>query len=335
MGKTVYLHIGYSKTGTTAIQRFLFESRNWLKSNHRILYPQSVFNQNHSFNHQNLSHSILKGTKKDFPQYIKPQNYPNDPDLFWNKLINEIEDCNCTRIIISSEAFIRFRGHPNLIKKVKYYLKEYNVKIVCYLRRQDDFFESGYNQRVKSDFYTDSIKQFIYLRFKAINYNSDLSEWENEFGKENLIVRIYSTDTLGVNIVHDFMRIFDVSFDSKARVKCINERLPNRYIPLKIFLNKLKISKYFSNFEINDVIKHMGENIEKEYSLLPFKLRNEILEYYEESNKRLAKNYFGSISPFSIYVEQKVVTPKNLILIDLFHFLIIFFSYKLGFKKLS
>jgi hypothetical protein len=41
MTKTIYLHIGIPKTGTTAIQNFFFQKREDLK-NYGLLYPNTA-----------------------------------------------------------------------------------------------------------------------------------------------------------------------------------------------------------------------------------------------------------------------------------------------------
>ena len=46
--KTIYLHIGVSKTGTTSIQRFLYKNRELLKDK-GILYPCPFDSKNAKF----------------------------------------------------------------------------------------------------------------------------------------------------------------------------------------------------------------------------------------------------------------------------------------------
>jgi hypothetical protein len=322
--KQVYLHIGYSKTGTTAIQNFLFFNREKLKTCFGILYPISCFNDNHLINHQNLSHSLLKTKNIEFPHYINPENYPDNPDVFWQKLISEIDSSDCERIVISSEAFIRFRDSPDLIDKVKLYLNKYDVKIICYLRRQVEFFESGYNQKVKADLYYKSVCEFVNLRFKHIDFMRDLNEWASVFGKNNLIVRIYSKCTLPNGIVPDLLSVLNIKFNDYFSALDSNLRLPNRYVPLKKMLNKIRFQQLMENKKINSILLYMGKDLKSEYSLIPANLKYNILEFYNKSNNELAYEFFHGVYPFSTDVEKIKEVPFYFFPIDLVRFL--FFS---------
>ena len=97
----VYLHIGMPKTGTTAIQRFLFENHSVLLDKQGCLYPD------HSLGwHQHVS-------------LVKAIVRPIFPKAIFNKAIAEIEEKdwleglkrqyvgrNCSKIIVSSEGLL-------------------------------------------------------------------------------------------------------------------------------------------------------------------------------------------------------------------------------------
>ena len=127
MKKTIYLHIGIGKTGTSAIQKTLFENRESLLNNDIYIPLVGLANNN-------IGHHELAPFEDDVPN-------TNTIDLY-NKLLREIELTSQSKILISSENFCYCK--LNFIEFVQQKFNQFNVKIILFLREQVKLVESTY-----------------------------------------------------------------------------------------------------------------------------------------------------------------------------------------------
>ena len=214
MKKTLYLHIGGHKTGTSAIQYFLCLNRNNLLNN-GYLYPYTGKSNAHHF----FPHGIQNKTSL----------YANPKEKI-TIVMNEIKStCQCN-IIISSEDFELLNKEEisalkNLISR------KFFVKIIFYARRQDSSIESRYNQRVKAP--KIRLKKTFYGFFRddpfpRLDYYSLLSNWKEIFGKENIIVRCYEKEQLSNGLFFDFLSAIGLELDDNYIIpkEKINQSLP-------------------------------------------------------------------------------------------------------------
>ena len=174
--KKLYLHIGLHKTGSTAIQHFLWSEHKSLNKL-GISYPSIGIDY---FAHQDLAYEINNDSRKNIDSDILPC------------LIDYIETTNFDKYIISSENF-EFSKDDD-IKKLKEKLKEINVElyVICYLRAQEDFLISEYNQRVKHGYCTQTFTDFVDDEIKNDRYfyTRYLKKWSDSVN-DNLIVRFF------------------------------------------------------------------------------------------------------------------------------------------------
>lgn len=144
------LHVGPPKTGTTALQRALFGSRESLLDQ-SVLYPDPA--QGKEYNHGSLCSLFLpyaeapRGIKQvsevDYnakgqflAQQIKKQNDEQRPDI----------------LILSSEWFARAHNTPDAHKLIAFAesLGPTKIEILLYARRPSDFFLSASQQRLRA-----------------------------------------------------------------------------------------------------------------------------------------------------------------------------------------
>lgn len=159
--KTIYLHIGYNKTGTTAIQSTFFDNIKEL-AEQGIFYPQECRGKRKSPAHHSLAESLLFQIGKPLPDFVKPRIYSHyPPDYYWQLLHQELAETNCEKVFISSEAFSRLRGNREQMEFVKKQFEGYQVKILVYLRDLVEYFESAYNQAVKRNGETRTVEEMM------------------------------------------------------------------------------------------------------------------------------------------------------------------------------
>ncbi|MFC1831415.1 hypothetical protein ACFL0S_05295 [Thermodesulfobacteriota bacterium] len=313
----VYLHIGMPKTGTTAIQRFLFENHSVLLDKQGCLYPD------HSLGwHQHVS-------------LVKAIVRPIFPKAIFNKAIAEIEEKdwleglkrqyvgkNCSKIIVSSEflwaspamqTHLKFHGDTDenfalieeVVAKVKDTFSSFSkVNIIVYLRRQDTWLESFFNQQIKAGAMIPPEDAVLEVK-NYLLYAKNLKIWRKYFGAENVIVQFYEQ---AVDIVGHFCEItgldtsgFNVQRSDKSEV--VNPSLSPRAIKImrtaiekqldKDLLERLRVV-----FMQTSAATMPG--IRPQYNVFSRDFHDKVLSKYEEDTMELVSMYPEA----AIYLER-------------------------------
>jgi hypothetical protein len=201
---TVYLHIGAPKTATSTLQLILAKNaRRLAKSG--VLYPSDC---RHGDAHHTLVCDLMAETMQESMSDHWYGSVPRGEawSLFSQELAAQSKPIES--VIVSSELF--FAQGKNLTPAFDTILRRlqgHQVRIVVYLRRQDQLFSSFYNQDIKGmRRWPHSAYQFYQThRLFEYGYYSMLQWWAAVFGAENLIVRPYdSSQWPDGSIVKDF-----------------------------------------------------------------------------------------------------------------------------------
>lgn len=195
--RTVFLHIGINKTGTTAIQRYLSDHRNLLKSL-GILYPQTGL--------RGQAHYGLSATL-GFQHKVVPEGEAVRRTCLKEQFINEVAGY-AGAVLFSSEDFVLNKP----VEQVKKFFDGCAVKVVVYLRRHDHWWESAYAQAVKMKVqppWNPGIMGFVNFNRKKNKfygkYRHLLDRWAEQFGKENILVRPYEREQNQPSLVFDLL----------------------------------------------------------------------------------------------------------------------------------
>lgn len=317
MKKKIYLHIGYYKTGTSSIQHYCDKHRKQLLAR-GILYLETstafIPNRSHSFLALRRFEEIGEDTSQWFRiAFPKLEKVPTAAQL-WRKAKREIDTSPASRIVISSEAFVKYASNKKkkaLIREVKEHLAPYDVSIVCYLRRQDDYLESWYNQLVKMGMPVPescSLDSLGGVKLIHKNFLKTLDAWDEVFGRERMIVRIYDRDMLiGKEIVSDFLHVVSGGGDAVTQSSVRkNVGLATRLVELKRRCNHYLVGKderrRMGNVRLKEVLKTV-EKIQsslsdnRAYRLLTPDERRRIMKRNEEINREISNRYFSGRWP--------------------------------------
>ncbi|MGD9900810.1 MAG: hypothetical protein AB7T22_16920 [Calditrichaceae bacterium] len=303
--KQVYIHIGPPKTGTTTIQHSLFLNRDKLLQNGvYIPHTGSLVDKAH---HYNLGWELI-GEKKF-----------NKSKGTWGDLLDELRKVEVSKIILSSEGFIRCTDDN--IRTMKEYLSDYETFIVFYVRRQDKKIQSQWAQGAKSPYrpdvditFLDWIENNIY-QFSFSDYYEIYHQWKRVFG-DNILIRVVEKGQLQGTLFEDFLTTIGVENPQQYQtsndmnvspgIKTLSMILEyKRLLGTKIDEKKL--------LRIIRVIKDYGEengwNDEK-WSFLTREMYDKIMSQYEESNRKLALEYFQRDQLFfEPFEEKNVIRP--------------------------
>ncbi len=282
--KTVYLHIGIGKTGTSSIQHYFVRNKEALCNNY-IFLPNTGMDINgahHSIANYRL-HEVDENTRK-----------------LYTDLVREISSSGMDRIFISSEQFSFLRS--DLIRSVKEYFSEFCVKVLFYVRSQAELIESTYLEMQKWDkaqrpkFYEDSngdIGTFFRLTKDAFNFQLRISPWVKHFGEENMIVRLYDRRAIGDDVCVDVLSLLNVAHIYKPGGYEKNISLLPEFSELVHILDKVNIGKLTRQAIINELIRlSKGFKRVSTKSIMDDDLKEEIRAYYLESNIEFSRRFF-------------------------------------------
>ena len=214
----------------------------------------------------------------------------------WVSLADEIADYGkgLESVVISSELFFgQSRQLRPMLAEMGEYLADYNVKIVSYLRRQDQLYSSFFNQDVKgARQWADGPYQFYEThQIFQHHYVDLLGIWGEVFGVDNIIVRPYEPiQWRDGDIVADFCNAIDAPRLKSGSLENNASLGPNQ-LYAKQCLNKVGYDKAINDDVVRRLIKLLPEASLKNTMYVHAGLYSRYKEGWVASNKRLSDTY--------------------------------------------
>jgi len=193
------------------------------------------------------------------------------------------------------------------------------VKIIVYIREQSDMLCSRYSTSVKNNDQQKISSIEDYAIQNHLNYNLRLKKWEDVFGIENIVLRVFDREKLYQNnVVSDFCKTLNLLvYDSNLTnlntslnaKQCEFLRIVNIHMP--DLSNK-------DGFTIRHQLNTMVSNTRIESPPVSSLINKDYQAIYDESNRELALRYFGpgytlfnkkSLNDFSL--DQEFLLSEN------------------------
>jgi len=294
----LYLHIGTEKTGTSSVQNFFGNNREFL-ARAGVLYPETPGHRNHT----GLAGAAIEVSTRGALRKTLGIKTDQDVEDLRARLVSglaaEISSRPFKKAVMSGEhcsSRLLSDGEVGWLKDVlaPHFAKIY---IVVYLRRQDDFLLSTYSTGVKSgsqrrlDIPPQEVIQNRY------DYWGLVSRWARVFGKEQIICRKFERGALkSGDIVEDILAVTGIeaspAFD---RPQDANESLDADSLEfLRLFNAHVP---RFVRGEINparaNVIGLLSQMSSGPLVTLSDPQLREFMGFFEESNRKVAMEYFG------------------------------------------
>lgn len=307
--KTLYIHIGTPKTGTTSIQNFCGLNREKLKEQ-GVLYP--IMNYHYERKSVNRNGYFLTGTIKE----NGTRNKEKEKQVFDSEL-QYIVDCfkeNDT-ILLSDESiwWATATRRKGLWKDLKKHSEQHNyqIKVIVYLRRQDQFMMSRYNQRLKTDFVasTQSFDEYfadMNGRFKCVmDYRERIDNIAKSISKENVIVKRFDRNYFyNGDLNQDILNILGVKVDDSFQQlkETANTGISVQSGEIKRVLNRLKPITMAENNKLLEILNEC-ENVlpESNTSLMSTDEVKNFMEQFVDSNESIVDEYIGDGKPLFDY----------------------------------
>jgi hypothetical protein len=205
MMRQLFLHIGYPKTGTTSLQRFLAANQAALAAQ-GVLYPRAG---RLGDAHYGVNFAL------DIAAYDRPAELAVSADI-GAEIAAEAAAAGADRVVVSSEYFATCSTEDRV--KVRRAFGGFDLRVVCYLRRHDDALESAYAQAVKSVAappWRTSAESYVLhalgLGTVSYDYLGVLRQWAHQLGTPSVIVRPYERAQNQPDIEADFLRTIGVA----------------------------------------------------------------------------------------------------------------------------
>lgn len=304
--KTIYLHIGTHKTASTALQTFFWKNR-------ELLLQEDIQPINAIEGHKFYSCFLWHHPWRAF------LNAETDRTQWTEAFLEKLQNSNADKILISSEFFSVL--NKDLIGKLRHLFRSYHVKIICYVRRQDLWLESFYQEIVKAEpVFSPPFDRWLELLppfpTSICNSYDMLKNWAEIFGKENLTVRPFEKQQLkNGDVFDDFLSLLGLELTdnyqppesdnlnislSPTMVEFI--RLAKQ-IPVESRDTQIKapIPKYISRKLIGLAPESAKIPKGQRCPFLSDERRISVLRKYEQNNQKIAREFLSRDSGILFY----------------------------------
>lgn len=307
MSGRLLIHAGAPKTGTTSLQNFFKSAREELK---KYNWDYIDFSDSVDENYRNrLSEANGIVFRKDCTPMSKFIWEESDEDSMsrWRCIIDRVKShLQSNNVLISLEGLFGCFDFFNMLRK-----EVESVEIVVYLRRQDRWIESNYNQHVKFFRYKQDFQEFI--EYFDAEYYSALKGMEEIVGKKNLIVRVFEKEQFFEgNLYSDFLNVLGINSNNMVmRSKNLNIALKGNYFDLMLWVNRYVEGSDYELF-YNTILKlnnTSDENNENE-GFMNKEERIKLLDKFRGENQKIAERYLGKVGE-DLFLDKSVDIPKH------------------------
>ncbi len=292
--KSLILHIGIPKTGSSALQVFCAQNRRALLSQSLDYFELGEFalgarGKISSGNGAHLARSFLRPTGA---------GYKPDREQQLALLDRQLAASTAETGLLSSEIFI-FAEDATLLKFSEWLAaRGISLRFFYFIRDQIQFLTSSYMQQVKRHACTESSEEYILRVYEKIPH----IKYSRLFDR---LARIVSPDRIHCRSYHDarglehgvsdvFLSHFGLDAEGMTFVdSSVNVSLDMTEIRIMLALNKLKPRMVFSDLLVENAARKGRRNSDLTCQLLPREALERIERYFAEDNARFARSYFN------------------------------------------
>jgi hypothetical protein len=324
----VVLHIGTGKTGTSSVQFFLRDNRERLLEL-GYLYPKSPGGARHG----RLSLFVQSDEELlDSPNWYRQNR--SDPvrfrKAFRRRLFSEIESSGVSRILLSDEVL--FMQPDRALQRLRRLTDRIagSLRLVVYLRRQDDHMVSRYQQGVKIGWVV-RLRDWAQEDMSSLyDYHARLCTWQRLLEPTELVVRRFEPESfVDGSLYQDFLDAagIKVRAEDLEVVPKRNESLDAECVEFLRLLNLHRVENEGETPGVIDnrhLVKRLSETSTGPVLTLPAAFLDTFMAQWEESNRRVALDILGDESGQLFHMPRKIrdsTTSQHLDPARLDHFL--------------
>ena len=293
MKKTLYVYVGTTKTGTTAIQSFCIDNDEVL---HRKGYCYPLFPYRYKDVSERRNARFLLEEASNRQEGVYREGMDKIHALF-----KEYDN-----IIVSDEGIwsAPYEQRIAMWRALKAEAKEggFKIKIIVYLRRQDTYLISGWNQMVKSGLgagagtsWKDYVEDLVNIN--KMKYATHLKKLVTFFGKNNIIVRRFEPKRFaGGTIYADFLQAVGLELTDEYNIEqpMLNTRLAGNTHEIQRVLNAMPgMDGTYHSFFRQALLSYADQSGEAYPCEMFSKAEAEaFMDRYREENRQVAEEFF-------------------------------------------
>ncbi len=268
------------KTGTTGLQFFMHKNRKALREQ-GVYYPATMREPHPTAIQHRFINEYMRRLDRQGPESVAAFPHPI------RRVSNEIISQGFQSNFISEELFSYDPAYA--AEFLSGFRKNFDTKIVVFLRRQDTWAESMYAQSVRGG-YKESFDHFLRAKHtkERMDFLEFLTIWSNYFGSENIIALPYLDKETRSNSVIANLLGLNISLlnDSAQR----NTSLSGEAIS---FIASLRSMREVGYGKFNRIFGDHIANSTRKGSSVMFtpEARAEFLKIYADSNAEVARRF--------------------------------------------
>jgi len=292
------LHIGSGKTGTSSIQHMLNKGRERV-AELGTLFPRSPGLGRHVqlglFIRPDAELGKLINWHKQ--GYSSPADFRED---FRSRLFAEINDSGLTRVLLSDEAL--YGCSVDALKGLRAFTDEIarSIRVVVYLRRQDDHVCSRYQQVVKTGETRRLAQRLEEVNYKkTYDYHSRLETWRRLIEPSEFVVRPFESERfVDGSLYKDFFKAAGLGTwsDDLETARPLNESLDAEAVELLRIVNIYRVEHEGAVPGLIDnrkLVARLAGSATGPTLTLPDTVLDAWMETWEESNRAVAREFLG------------------------------------------
>lgn len=292
--KNLHIHFGIHRTGTTSIHHNLLNNTEELE-NQGYIYPDLGVNHRHVRTAWDL---------------ISKKIEPNE----LVKKINREAGTEEYTVLLSSEDFCQLKSSSWL----KILTENFNVSASVYLKRQDLWLESWYNQHIKwpwSAKFSTSLPEFFVDNsndFYWIDYSWLIGRMLEFIPRDKLYVQVMEKSS-GINTTKDLFQLLGINERKIVFKKPTNESLTKAQLDIARRIDLLRVKPKARRKILNSLRNLDIEEDDGSQFVFSPSVRKKILRKFRVTNKQVAENIFNRKELFedSISYPNPVEIPEE------------------------
>lgn len=281
MSKTLFLHLGANKTGSTAIQEFLrINASNLAKKGFHIA-PADL-----------TKGGVITGQQAPYLERLiaNPAGGPEEMRTRIEALMDTIPD-GSTLILSAENLSNPGNRSPQLFGALSV---KYQARALVYIRRPDDFLLSSWRQwycKISDDFWA----WIIGWVGRRCDWRMIIQGWEEVIPRKRMIVKVYDRARLhNRDVISDFLRILGI--EDKGFERPQGNINPSYSEAVQDFVkgNRLLFRNMHDDetFRMIDALTGTRFHRNSRESEITHEQRIALLQRYDEANNWVRANYF-------------------------------------------
>ena len=317
------LHIGQSKTGTTAIQTFLKANRKKLIEQ-KFLYPDYYISGMplNTLNHNCFAEELSGLTRR--PGFSS--------DEYMQQFRAELKANECNTLILSAESFLGtpqvwrlqegkefWEAHSEKIKTLKNLTSDFDIKLIAYFKSPEDWFETTVSQVIRyaglfgKNVYENDEQLFSLLK-PHLDYPKHLTLWKETLNPAQMMVMPYERKQLVQHdIINDFCDKLDIDLRALEHSETItHSSLDRRYVEVKKILNDTPHSKTEER-TINACLDRLNSKLTRIQTYrIDAGLREKVEDYCSFVHSWMNEHYAKDSANFFTIEDKAITKPDSL-----------------------